>query len=210
MFLIGKKNNLLNHLGIAYGYIYLEDHDPFFVVDIATGTGALDSLVQTGQISREEADEIVAQMRTGGVMENLQAVYDHVGKIEVDAGFAPSYHFVLHQCGLPIPHGYIKGEDKKSEVFGSFLDGLNLVHTGVSAQSSSLHVLDGVNLLKEMVAAGLPLTDDDAKAKYAALPQETKQALEQGALDDLMRGLGGAGVMVFEIKLPKRRQSSAQ
>lgn len=213
MFLIGKKKKLLNALGLVYGYLCLEGRDKFSVIDIETAGNALNQLVQTGEIDREEVDAILVQMRTAGVAPTLKAVFELALQAEVPEGFVPSFRFVLHECGMPLPHGVITAADGgASDLLMTLVEGLEYLVKWVEGRDVSLHELDGVYLLKEMVAAKLPVDEADAKSQYEALPQDVRDQLQaKSPIRDLgLFSLPGLGdVLVMEIRLPSGRGQQA-
>lgn len=53
----GNKDIVLRHLGLAYGFIYIEGAQPFLMIDAHAGLEALDTAVAHGMISKREADK---------------------------------------------------------------------------------------------------------------------------------------------------------
>lgn len=183
MFLVGKKKELLNALGVNYGTIHIEDLDAFPVIDVETAEAALNHAVEKKLVEPEQAATIMEQIRAAGVAPNLKAVFEMAAQAEVPEGFCPTFNFMLHKdCGLPLPHGIIVEPDEgQTKPFTTLDDGLDFLINWVADPDVPLHVLDGVYLIKEMIAAKLPVNEADSMAQYLALPQEVRDELENSS-----------------------------
>lgn len=209
MYVPWKKNNFLNALGISYGGIYIEGCEPFHVVDIQTAEATLKRAVDKGRLEPDEAAAILDQLRAAGVNPTLKAMFAQAAQVEVPEGFVPSFQFGPHEgCAVPLPHGCIKGESMKSGVISTLIEATDFLSRAVNCKDP-IHVLDAVHLIKQMIAAGLPVNEDDAKVQYAALPQDVRDKLEQDVVRDLVGSIPGLGdvLMVMEIGLPTRRRA---
>lgn len=216
MFLIGRKKELLNALGITYGTINLEGCDPFSVIDAESAEAGLNRAVAKNLVEPEQVAVIMDQIRVAGVAPTLKAVFELVAQAEVPEGFVPSFKFTPHKdCGVPLPHGCIvkTDEEGESEPIMTLVDGLHFLTSWMRDEHSQLHVLDGVYLMKEMIVVKLPVNEADSNAQYLALPQEVRDELEKSLP---IRGLdmfsipGFGDVMMIEIRLPTRRGQQAQ
>lgn len=214
MFLIGKKKKLLNALGIVYGTIHIEGCQAFPLIDVETAQAAINHAVEKEMIEPEQAATIMEQIHAAGVAPTIKSVFELAAQAVVLEGLMPSFKFELHKgCDLPLPHGCIKNEDGQSKPVTTLIDGLDLLSNWVDDRDMPLHVLDGVYLVKEMIAAKLPLNEADFKAQYLALPQDVRDEIEQSLP---IRGLemlsipGLGDVMMMEIRLPGRRGQQPQ
>lgn len=214
MFLVGKKNSLLNALGVNYGTINLEGCDPFSIIDAESAEADLNRAVAKNLVEPEQVPVIMDQIRAAGVAPTLKAVFELAAKTEVPEGFEPSFLFVLHKdCGVPLPHGIIVEPDEGQTLpLMTLVEGLEFLVKWVEDRDIPLHVLDGVYLMKKMIAANLPVNEADSKAQYEALPQEVRDQLKaQSPLHGVgvfsIPGLGD--VVVMEIRLPVRGQQAS-
>lgn len=215
MFIIGKKKEFLNALGITYGTIHIEGCQAFSLIDIETAERALNHAVEQKLVESEQAATILEQIRVAGVAPNLKAVFELAAQTEVPEDFCPTFNFMLHKdCGLPLPHGIIVEPDEgQSKPMMTLLEGLDFLTNWVGDPDLPLHILDGVYLMKEMIAAKLPLNEADSKAQYLALPQEVRDELEKSLPISGLEAFSIPGfgeVMVMEIRIPSRRGQSPQ
>ncbi len=216
MFLIGKKQELLNALGITYGTINIEGCQAFLTIDVETAETVLNHAVEKNLVEPPQVATIMEQIRTAGLALNLKAVFEKAVQTKVPKDFVPSFKFELHKdCSLPLPHGSIVNPEEEggSEPMMTLVGGLNFLIDWVSNSRNQLHILDGVSLLNEMIVAKLPINEADSEAKYLALSQEVRDQLEN-ALP--IRGFetfsipGFGDVMVMELRLPIRRSQQPQ
>ena len=209
MFLIGKKNKLLNALGITYGTIHIEGCNAFSTIDIETAETALKHAVEKKLVDPEQTATILVQIHAAGVAPTPKEVFEVAAQAVIPEGFEPSFSFVLHKdCGLPLPHGNIGDPEKgQTKPLTTLVEGLNLLAKWVNDCDVPLPVTDGVYLIKEMIAAKLPINDVDYNDQYLALPQEVRDEFEKSlsTIDFEPLWMSDFGdVMTVEIGLPVR------
>jgi hypothetical protein len=215
MFLVGKKKELLNALGVTYGLIHIEGCEAFSVIDIETAEAAINKAVKKKLVEPEQAATIMEQIRAAGVAPNLKTVFELAAQAEVPEGFAPTFYFMLHKdCSLPLPHGIIVEPDEgQTKPFTTLVDGLDYLINWVGDPDVPLNVLDGIYLMKEMIAAKMPINEADFEAQYEALPQEVRDESENSSavIGLEMVSIPGIGdKLMISVRLPDRYGQSPQ
>ncbi|MFA6423801.1 MAG: hypothetical protein WCV83_00630 [Candidatus Magasanikbacteria bacterium] len=162
MFIVGKKQKLLNELGIAYGEIHLEGvplEGTLLFIENAKAT--LQAVANDGKIEEQEMLDILAQIEEAGVCQTIEKVFEKVSAYEFFADFMPAFRFAVCKDGsYPTPRGQIVREDGAfSKEIHSMAEGLEKVANLINSREVVMHVLDGIMLLKQMMAAGLPIND---------------------------------------------------
>src|SRR3989339_1434821 len=111
MFMQGSKREFYRLLGLSYGFIFVEDCQQLFVMNLEQGRTALRGAVKNGLLTGDEAQEIEASMVEAGLPENMQSVLNVVEGFKIPEGFIPSFSFKLCEgCAVNIPHGYVRNE----------------------------------------------------------------------------------------------------
>jgi len=213
LFMKGTKRELLNRLGIPYGWLCVEEAQTAQVWTMQQARELLRDGIEKEFFSADEAQIAEGVIVSTGILEDLSAVMEKARQFKLPKGFLPAFDFKVcddTECGLPLPHGRICNHDGENmpddEAIRTMYEGLNKCVTGVIA--GAIIVLDAVGLYQQMFKAGLPLDKDDFERRYEALPEETRRKFEEaqsrprvqvvdiGNLSDLLGGGSIAGTQM--------------
>ncbi|MFA6547414.1 MAG: hypothetical protein WCT11_00525 [Candidatus Magasanikbacteria bacterium] len=206
MFVIRKGNQLFNALGLLYGEIVIERQSPVLVYTQAHAIRFLLQAVKEQVITKDEADEIARQIGDAGIAADRPKVFEIVASATLEDGFVPSFQFVIcKECTFPIAHGYVQHVDADNKSMSgqvrNLIDGLQLAF---EMYADGVHVLDCVNVLKQMIEADLPIDEEAAKGRFSSLPADQLARLdeEMSAMTRKINVPGFGDVTVMKILLP--------
>ncbi len=208
MFVSGNKNLLLKLLGLGYGKIVFEGYEPIIVITVEVGDQLLKEAAEQGLINEDGAAQIKQQMADINMAANLGQLTSMIDEYTAHEGFEPSYKFAAHEdCPHPLPHGIVVDKDNKPlcHPIHHLEDGLSLVLE--MAESEQYHVLDCINVFKQMLAMNLPV--DEAAVRQQLNEELLKEGVDESlvphldTMADMLAAALGLKVTIVEIKLPR-------
>ena len=78
----GQKQELLNLVGVVYGYILIEGCHNFFVYTVEQGSVALKGAVERELLTSDEAQTLCEQMSSAGIPQNWMAFFEAVSEVD--------------------------------------------------------------------------------------------------------------------------------
>lgn len=170
-FFRGDKTSLLRALGIMYGSIVGDDHDPIQVLTIKNGQEAILAVL----IDSEEIRVYTAALETAmgqGVLLDLDSLTQHICDINLPDGFYSTWQVVHTQCEdeeCPGQHLVLINQPQNIQCDGEiedFFDALDLCEElfgkGTMTWEEGVWVLQQVLRQKEMDEGGTEADADQA------------------------------------------------
>lgn len=207
MFQRGTKDLLLMKCGIPYGYVMVEGRSSPIIFALEKGQTALKYAVEQEILTADETKAIELQMVENGVLPTFANVVDKVKATEVPAEFLNYWDFKLCGCAQKfIKHGHIHHHgEKEGSLYVSLQQLFEDLRRNVDTQV--LNAEEAVLIFQKAATLDLPLNDEEADARFAALPAEDKEEfLAKGRVMSMLRFLlGGDGdVPVITIRVSSR------
>lgn len=172
------RHDLFMLMGIPYGILVIEDHDPVVVYCLEEGRLALRKAVEKEILTTDDASIVEAAMTKAGLVKNASAFFQKVRDFVLADDHNPVHTFKL--CGgctrNPLPHGAIIGDGMVKQ-FQDFWSGLKFCDEQV--EEGNMNAFDSAAILKAMLAANLPQDEEDAQKRWGALPEETRKQYQR-------------------------------
>ena len=183
--ILGKKSELFRRLGISYALLVTEGQGLIKVIDLETANLILRQWEESNGDSTEDTAEVVKQLYQFGLAATPEAVFAKMAEVKIENGAKCRYKFDLHQCEVSIPHGFvvlvrnnqplvIDGE--RADVTNLF-DGVNVLENAIVQKMVTVD--EAVVVCKQMIAADVPFTEDDLRAKFEVLPENVRQNINR-------------------------------
>jgi len=173
---LGKKRSFLNKIGVPYVCVSSEGCRSFVSTHLVELQANLKGLVDSKDITVDEAQTIEDTARKAGLLPDTNAVFEKVCAFKLPDGFESFADFkVCTDCEHSLVHGYIVGRDTGKTIAGPFMtltDGFRECEDGVSGADDSPRVLSGIFVFQQMLETGLAKDDAEMIARTEALPDD--------------------------------------
>ena len=174
------KFRILDALGIHYIELETDDHN-ILIIPKFEAAQAYEALTSTGQFTGEEAIRFRDAIFQRGLLDTWDDVRAAIAKApRPERVWTAS--FQLCSCGNPNRHVHLynaAGEKLMRDPIHSIFEGVTLTH--VLLEEGHVDLETGIHLLQQLVELDLPSTEEEMKARYAALPAEVREMHERSA-----------------------------
>jgi len=182
VFDLGTRSPLFTTLDLPYGFLYVEECSPLFVLSLDQVRLALKNAVERKKFSADVAETIDQAVRAAGLLENTDEVFARVLAYPIPADFVPSHRFELcTKCHAPFPHGYIRREDngKKSAdpCIGTKVEGFLLC--GELTTTHEFPALDAIKVCQQILSSTLFLDEREATVAVQRLLESRVEELPE-------------------------------
>lgn len=180
VFMIGTAQELLNTLGIKYGFMFGENFMPLIVIQTGTGLEETTKLLKKGLITAQEARQMRSGITETGISKSMSELMDIVNNFRLPVDFMPEYtHKMCETCGIPFPHGYaVDSRGRRHSEFELVSKDSAIVSLMSVVQAKKMPVLEAIHLLKQVFESGIPLDQDEVERLRHTLPPPEVMVLD--------------------------------